>query len=268
MSFAKGYTSQSPGILLYHAAILFGYHGNQVTCKRAAKAILKMGIGGAYRNNFKMPVYLCPSVVWSFPAEVGWTHIPRRCSKNSWSWTGWRWIAWSREESGSREVNSSGRNPAVRKLGKWSEFRVFRRSLLLFLTQCFPSSCGGDYVSFECDSVKCFVNPTPNTTCFMFYFLQNFPNEPFPSPFIKWGGLLCFATPIRGFFPQMEGGFPSPPPLPPPRNNRECSDKRKMNYFLYFIKKMSSLVTVLLCGDFISVGVVKWSLSLGQNVTL
>ena len=63
VSFAKGYTSHSPGILLYHAAILFGYHGNQVTCKLAAKAILKMGIGGAYRNNFKMPVYLCPSVV-------------------------------------------------------------------------------------------------------------------------------------------------------------------------------------------------------------
>ena len=127
VSFPKGYTSHSPGILLYQAAILFGYHGNQVTCKRAAKAILKMGKGGAYRNNFKMAVYLCPSVVWSFPAEVGWTHIPRRCSKNSWSWTGWRWIAWSREESGSREVNSSGRNPAVRKLRKWSEFSIHWR---------------------------------------------------------------------------------------------------------------------------------------------
>ena len=124
--FHKGYTSHPPspppGTLLYQAAILFGYRGNQVTCKRATKAILKMGTGGAYRNYFKMAVYLCPSVVWSFPAEVGWTHIPRRCSKNSWSWTGWRWIAWSREESGSREVNSSGRNPAVRKLRKWSEF--------------------------------------------------------------------------------------------------------------------------------------------------
>ena len=123
--FHKGYTSHSPGTLLYQAAILFGYRGNQVTCKRATKAILKMGIGGAYRNYFKMAVYLCPSVVWSFPAEVGWTHIPRRCSKNSWSWTGWRWIAWSREESGSREVNSSGRNPAVRKLRKWSEFSIY-----------------------------------------------------------------------------------------------------------------------------------------------
>ena len=182
VSFPKGYTSHPPCILLYRAAILFGYHGNQVTCKRTAKAILKMGIGGAYRNNFKMAVYLCPSVVWSFPAEVGRTHIPRRCWKSSWSWTGWRWIVWSREESDSREVNFSGGNSAVRKLGRWSEFRVYRRSLIVFLTQCFPSGCGGDYVSFECDSVKCFVNPTPNTTCFMFYFLQNCPNEHFPSP--------------------------------------------------------------------------------------
>ena len=138
MSFPKGYTSHSPGILLYQAAILFGYHGNQVTCKRAAKAILKMGKGGAYRNNFKMAVYLCPSVVWSFPAEVGWTHIPRRCSKNSWSWTGWRWIAWSREESGSREVNSSGRNPAVRKLRKWSEFSIHWRVSFVLSVNVYP----------------------------------------------------------------------------------------------------------------------------------
>ena len=38
MSFHKGYTSHCPGNLLYQAAILFGYHGNQVTCKRVAKA--------------------------------------------------------------------------------------------------------------------------------------------------------------------------------------------------------------------------------------
>ena len=28
VSFHKGYTSHSPGNLLYQAAILFGYHGN------------------------------------------------------------------------------------------------------------------------------------------------------------------------------------------------------------------------------------------------
>ena len=147
--FHRGYTSHSPGTLLYQAAILFGYRGNQVTCKRATKAILKMGIGGAYRNSFKMAVYLCSSVVWSFPAEVGWTHIPRRCSKNSWSWTGWRWIAWSREESGSREVNSSGRNPAVRKLRKWSEFSIYWRASFVLSVNLTPKMTFSIFFPFK-----------------------------------------------------------------------------------------------------------------------
>lgn len=160
-----------------------------------------MGIGGTYRNYFKMAVYLCPSVVWSFPAEVGWTHIPRRCSKNSWSWTGWRWIAWSREKSGSREVNSSGRNPAVRKLRKWSEFSIYWTASFVLR-----------------------VKLTPNMTFFTFS-LKNCGKEPFPfSPASKSERVLCALRhlhlrlfPTNGTTPLS----PTPPPSSTPTNTRE-----------------------------------------------
>ena len=182
-----------------------------------------MGIGGAYRNSFKMAVYLCSSVVWSFPAEVGWTHIPRRCSKNSWSWTGWRWIAWSREESGSREVNSSGRNPAVRKLRKWSEFSIYWRASF-FLS----------------------VNPTPNMTFFIFFSFKTTKRSLLSSPFIrKREGVVRFVTHIHGFFPQTERPplSPTPPPSSTPTNTLVIPitlGKLNINYF-DVIKKMGFL---------------------------
>ena len=192
-----------------------------------------MGIGGAYRNSFKMAVYLCPSVVWSFPAEVGWTHIPRRCSKNSWSWTGWRWIAWSREESGSREVNSSGRNPAVRKLRKWSEFSIYWRASFVLS-----------------------VNLTPNMTFFIFFplKLRKGAFSLLPS-FRKREGVVRFVTHIHGFFPQTERASlsPTPPPSSTPTNTRVIRitlGKLNINYF-YVIKKMGFFVTVPSCGGFI-----------------
>ena len=150
-----------------------------------------MGIGGAYRNSFKMAVYLCSSVVWSFPAEVGWTHIPRRCSKNSWSWTGWRWIAWSREESGSREVNSSGRNPAVRKLRKWSEFSIYWRASFVLS-----------------------VNLTPNMTFFIFFSFKTVKRSLFTSPLLqKTRGSCALRHPHPRLFPSNGTSFSFPYPI-------------------------------------------------------
>ena len=172
-----------------------------------------------------MAVYLRPSVVWSFPAEVGWTHIPRRCSKNSWSWTGWRWIAWSREESGSREINSSGRNPAVRKLRKWSEFSIYWRASI--------------FVS---------VNPTPNMTFSFFFSFETAERSIFPSPLPqKTRGCCALCHRHQRLFPSngTSLSFPYPTSLlsSTPTNTRVTRitlGKLNINYF-YVIKKVGFL---------------------------